>query len=419
MCKALHSLEIDDEFKRAVDELPAAPYEDLQQLNAYILVAISRQLYTLQRSLKRDFTVSERNMIAWEPLCMGCGRTDRMLRVEASSSKGSTSAPVSLKACHACKMAFYCSQSHWDAVQPRHTEDVCEDGHDGLTQCHVNQEIRQDVAFANIMARENPTSEFSWAPERAKPSWESLKGLTWETEYAAMVAKVFYIPDEAASPFVRAASVGLSMPMTILWALEHLNTDNEWTRKETLVIHVLGAYEAEINHANIFEEILHRLPEVKTLRLVLCGPELARLASPRELQQMFDMDTCPNCTSRKRKRIQRLYAQTYHEYVKTMGSAYAQPDLAVAFNSGSSQEATTSWKETMSLLVKKKIPSVFTAYNREEAEAEAKLLRAAGANLVPALGPTKNVWGSISCKKEPSKATGFWAVNGWLAGGFR
>lgn len=62
---------------------------------------------------------------------------------------------------------------------------------------------------------------------------------------------------------------------------------------------------------------------------------------------------------------------------------------------------------------------VFQAYNREEAEAEAELLREAGAQLEPALGPMKNVWGSLLAKKEPEKVTGFYAVNGWLSGGFR
>lgn len=31
----------------------------------------------------------------------------------------------------------------------------------------------------------------------------------------------------------------------------------------------------------------------------------------------------------------------------------------------------------------------------------------------------KNKWGSMIAKCEPSKVTGFYAVNGWLAGGFR
>ena len=59
------------------------------------------------------------------------------------------------------------------------------------------------------------------------------------------------------------------------------------------------------------------------------------------------------------------------------------------------------------------------AYNREEAIAEAKLLEAAGAVMHPELGPIKNPWGSLMPKMEPNKVTGFYAVNAWLAGGFK
>lgn len=58
------------------------------------------------------------------------------------------------------------------------------------------------------------------------------------------------------------------------------------------------------------------------------------------------------------------------------------------------------------------------AYNHEEAAVEAKLLTDAGAVLHPELGPCKNPWGSLMPRMEPNKITGFYAVNGWLAGGF-
>jgi splicing suppressor protein 51 len=123
-----------------------------------------------------------------------------------------------------------------------------------------------------------------------------------------------------------------------------------------------------------------------------------------------------------------------------LGTKFKKPDLAIAFNSGCSQEAVLSWKETIMFLRQNSIPSVFTvrfhvnsyraalphttfstiqAYNREEAEAEAEVLKSVGAKLNPALGPLRNRWGSILTRCEPSKVTGFYSVNGWLAGGFR
>ncbi|KAG6897625.1 hypothetical protein C0992_012854 [Termitomyces sp. T32_za158] len=325
-------------------------------------------------------------------------------------------------------MAFYCSQGHWDAVKNHHVRGACEDGYDDLTQCQMNQEIQKDVVFANIMANASPM-EFSWAPERIKPSWESLKNKSWDSEYASGIMEAFGLPVAVVGPFVRGASIALSMPMTILHALEHLNCDDQWTRK------VLGASQLEIHHARIFEEILHRLPEVKTLELVFCGPELSKLVASNEIIHDLDMETCEDCATLKRKRVQRLAKQyvpqspvipllsvikrLYHDYAKSLGDTFMKPDLAVAFNSGLSAEDASSWKDTISFLITSKIPTVFTAYNREEAEAEARILHSAGANLIPELGPISNTWRSISFKKEPQKVIGFYSVNGWLAGGFR
>ncbi|KAF5378487.1 hypothetical protein D9615_007134 [Tricholomella constricta] len=426
MCKALHSLENNPILRMSLlFALSDEPSSDLYSLDTIIDTMVLNQARSLEQSLNRSLTIPERNLIGWEPRCMGCGRTDRVIRMEAAE-KGSTSTPSTLTPCRACKMAFYCSPRHWDAVQHKHAGEPCEDGHDGLTQCHMNQEIRMDVAFANIMAPPAAAAgrgEFSWAPERVKPSWVSLKASAsasnWQSAFGSGLVREFGISEDAVAPFLRAASNGLSMPMTILWALDLLNEDEAWTRKDTPTIHLLGAHQVEVVNANIFEEILHRLPEVKNLKLVLCGPELISLTSARERNKEITMETCPNCTSQRRKRVHQLFTQTYHDLAKTLGLKFNKPDLAIAFNSGSSQEAVPSWKQTISFLAKNNIPSVFTAYNREEAEAEAKMLEAAGAKLVPKLGPAKNPWGSILAKKEPSKVTGFYAVNGWLAGGFR
>jgi splicing suppressor protein 51 len=45
-------------------------------------------------------------------------------------------------------------------------------------------------------------------------------------------------PEAMIAPFIRAASEGLSMPMTIMWALEVLHGDEEWTHCQELVVHV-------------------------------------------------------------------------------------------------------------------------------------------------------------------------------------
>lgn len=134
-------------------------------------------------------------------------------------------------------MAFYCSDAHWEAVQHFHAGEPCIDGHDGLSQCQVNQEIRADISFANFMAGAK-AGKFKWAPERVKSSWTSLNGVGWEEEFGQELSETFSIPVTSLGPWIRGASEALSLPMSILWALENLNEDDAWTRQDTLVVHV-------------------------------------------------------------------------------------------------------------------------------------------------------------------------------------
>lgn len=152
------------------------------------------------------------------------------------ASRNQSSSPNVLKACSDCKMAFYCSDAHWEAVQHFHAGEPCIDGHDGLSQCQVNQEIRADVAFANFMAGAK-AGNFKWAPERVKSSWTSLNAVGWE-EFGQELAQFFSIPVTSVGPWIRGASEALSLPMTILWALENLNEGDAWTCQDTLVVHV-------------------------------------------------------------------------------------------------------------------------------------------------------------------------------------
>ncbi|KAJ7876611.1 hypothetical protein B0H13DRAFT_2548469 [Mycena leptocephala] len=79
--------------------------------------------------------------------------------------------------------------------------------------------------------------------------------------------------------------------------------------------------------------------------------------------------------------------------------------------------AAHPWLETFQLLVDRRIPTLFTAYDREEAEIEATLWRAAGATLHPALGPSKNPWGSMNPIPAAHRQYGFYTASGWLASG--
>ncbi|KAK0199277.1 hypothetical protein DFS33DRAFT_1387755 [Desarmillaria ectypa] len=140
------------------------------------------------------------------------------------------------------------------------------------------------------------------------------------------------------------------MPMTILWALEHLNEGDAWSMKETLTIH-----------------------------LVLYGLQLPNLMKPWSSNVMIT-DTCSDCKIKSRDRLHEHRRKLYHEL--GANPAFENPELAVAFNSGLSQESAGTWPDTIKFLVGRKLPSIFTAYNCREAESDAKILTRCGARLV-------------------------------------
>ncbi|KAJ7844891.1 hypothetical protein B0H14DRAFT_2775756 [Mycena olivaceomarginata] len=371
MCKALSAIEKSNLVAAATlfFSLPSEPTTDFKRSSQY-----DRGPCLLISSVSARPTITERNLVGWEPRCMVCLFEWRPRRTEQRRRSPGISFPARRR-----YEGTSISRTLWRGA------------HD-------------------------PSGQFMWAPERIQSAWTSLAGLSWVGEFGDEMRRSVGVPAQRPmAPWIRAASDNLTMAMTILYGLEKLNDDDAWTRKHTLTVHILGATAKEITGAMVFEEILHRLPEIKTLKLVLCGPEMPGGHIPRTIA----LDTCPECTRLGRKRIHEHVADTYHGFVQNKGTKFEKPDLCIAFNSGASQESTHTWPATFKFLVERKILSLFTAYNREEAEAEATLLRAAGATLHSALGPAKNPWGSIKMIPEPNKVYGFYAVNGWLAGGFK
>ncbi|KAJ7595090.1 hypothetical protein C8J56DRAFT_928379 [Mycena floridula] len=391
------------------------PTADVEALDALYTKLVQTEVGFLQVILKRPADVVERNLIALQPRCMACAKTDRMIRTEETPGK------LPLQPCPHCQLAHFCCAEHLQLVSDLHHEKPCSEGHDGLTPCKIHVEIRSDLMFAEAVAE---GGDFVWAPERIKTAWTPLSSekksinFNWTDEFLEDLVQYVKLPDHVPSaPWIRGASALLSMPMTILWALQKLKPNDRWTRQKTLTIHILGAYDKEVMHGHVFEEILHRLPEVQTVKIVMVGPEMAKLFSAKT-ETVLDMETCPKCNRNGRKRTHQHYFENYHELVKRMGDKLSKPDLAIAFNSGAS-ESPEAWLPTMKYLVENKIPSLFTSYNEEEAKVESMILKeGAKAQILPGLDVQINPWGSARLLKEPTKAVGFYSLNRWIAGAF-
>jgi mitochondrial splicing suppressor protein 51 len=187
--------------------------------------------------------------------------------------------------------------------------------------------------------------------------------------------------------FLLIATEELSMPLTILAALEDSSIDL-LTRK-ILSIHLIGASGKEFHNLMLFEEILHLLPSLQTLKIVLIGPNSASAAGGNTNE--IELESCPPCSSRGRKRTVALYRCLYHDYIKE--SQYQKPDLAVLFHSGRSQAEEESWHPTTKFLVEAGILTVCTTYTHREAREEVAELERLGARFIRQLGVNK--WRSL------------------------
>ncbi|GJE95284.1 zinc finger MYND domain-containing protein [Phanerochaete sordida] len=386
----------------ALDAPPGEPSADVRTLNARAIARVVQKLRVLQFALGRELEVTERNLLGWEPRCLACARTE-----EDVHAGGGPNEP--LTPCANCKLSFYCSDAHRVFAEPAHTAPDAAYG--GRSQCDVNRTIRGDALLRGAV--EGPAGPVRWAPDRVLPRWAPLSG-DWESEYMSELVQAG-LPPPARAPLLRAASDGLVLPLTILWALERLNEGDEWTRRREMTVHIIGASQEELLRAMQFEEILHRLPELQTLNLVLIGPEMTPFLDGGAA---IPMDVCPQCARRGRRRVHFHRDGLYHDYVSALGGAYKKPDLAVAFNSGCGSEETESWKPTLRLLGERGVPSIFTAFNTDEVALDSVLLEEAGAHLLPGLsGP--NPWGSLDLKLEPNKVRGFYASCAYVAGVFK
>lgn len=70
--------------------------------------------------------------------------------------------------------------------------------------------------------------------------------------------------------FLLIATEYSTMPLTILATLE--NSLSDLATRKTILIHLIGASGSELANAMLFEEILHHVPSLQTLRIILIGP---------------------------------------------------------------------------------------------------------------------------------------------------
>ena len=156
--------------------------------------------------------------------------------------------PRALRSCDACRSSFYCSDEHFNSAHHAHSEIPYEDGRDNLSQCQMNAEYWWASIVEYDLLGTRPAMLFVYPPGPFKSTWVSLKGMSWESELWPLVVMdiesgVREVDNPISRAFYHRHSDILTVPMTILFALEHLNKgDDTWTKKNVLVIHVRFAF---------------------------------------------------------------------------------------------------------------------------------------------------------------------------------
>ncbi|KAI4171332.1 MAG: hypothetical protein LQ346_008751 [Caloplaca aetnensis] len=147
-----------------------------------------------------------------------------------------------------------------------------------------------------------------------------------------------------------------------------------------LTIHVIGATEREIVLLRLNEELLHLLPNLKSVIVGYIGPDVPTLSIPPG--QLVSTQCCPVCTSEGRQRQIFLRRELYHECSATDLFSHSPPDLIVACNSGHADDEIDSWRPTLSRVLDMDTPAVFTTYNEREARDEEAVLSSIGARFL-------------------------------------
>jgi splicing suppressor protein 51 len=364
------------------DKLPSCPPMDA-------LISLDYQKFYPQKTIVRDkFNGLQRvtnPYFRYQLFCSHCYRRQSQLDSGAL-----------LRNCDACKIAGFCSD-----CPAQHSSDECQAFHelvDDENWTLEHNKRQRDAGQPELTMVCTQSSRDSYLPLSAAGGWyeyytrisdKDLKGLKVTADLRPGSDQSIEL---AAAGYLRYGTRATTIPLTILAALEKLFPD--LGTRTSISLHLLGANPWELQRLMVFEEILHLLPKLFNLQLTLIGPDIPEQAVSSKVQEL---GCCQSCTSRFRKRTIFLYRGPYHEFVDT--KQYEQPDLAVAFHTGFSQEAREEWIPTIRHIASAKHPTLFTTYNKEEMREEAMIFTRLGAKFVQEGEP--NQWKAVCPILEP------------------
>ncbi|KAJ7437919.1 hypothetical protein B0H11DRAFT_2106182 [Mycena galericulata] len=417
MCQTIQLVEKDAEVtSEMAAAYPQAAQNDFETLDRISVVHANRMVALCEKLLQRPLKTREIDVIAYEPKCLACARTNMILQTEARMREAESTGAV-LTPCERCKMSFGCCDEHWSVARALH-EAPCDDLPGKASQCDMNLEKFADAEYGAVLTKAQE-QHFMWRIIQCQTAWSPLADRTWEEVIGSDVASA-----AAGTAFerhvpacTRRISSVASTAFTILYALEHLNNDTAWTEKSVLTINMLiGSPLDFFDGAYIYEAILHRAPKVKKINFYFFLPTPLPAVS-----QAFASETCGDCARTGRGMFNHfVMTKTFESFVHNEAELFVQPDLFIVTGSTIiAQRDPAGWRRTIALLVARRIPSVFTTFTRGSAIHDQAVLRECGAELVPSLSGIKNPFGDLRMTPNFDKVHGFYAPNSWFTGGFR
>ncbi|XP_015608487.1 uncharacterized protein LOC107274178 [Cephus cinctus] len=159
-----------------------------------------------------------------------------------------------------------------------------------------------------------------------------------------------------------------TVPLTSLYAFQKSRAN--WSTNDSCTIHVVGAeFQFEGLNLHVWEKLfMHLQPNLKSLHIVLTGPELYVPDVPLDL--LGKVPLCSRCRKSSRKiKVSYVSRKLYHEYCRTSDD-YVKPDLICLFNPGlyrlTGYNGTDTWPETIREACNSTAPIVVTAYTEHE-----------------------------------------------------
>ncbi|PPQ95409.1 hypothetical protein CVT26_008255 [Gymnopilus dilepis] len=299
-----------------------------------------------------------RQFIQYENICSICYRTPFQ---KANYSPFAT--------CPKCNLARWCSEECKVEFDKAHTADDCST----LRLLGAIERVQIDYAVARQGPRKlmigtvDPRRPRSYIPLSQIRGWEDYyKRIFPRFQFAyEFTSREFKSSHPDATEAVRLMAMEHSaVPLTVIAGLEAAGL----ATRDSLTIHFLGAAFREASTTGMMEELLHYLPTLKKLHICYVGPEVDE--SLNEVGKNFACEKC-----------------------RRDGALPAPADLVVGLNTGMTGIAPESWKQTLEYILLNRIPGIFTAYTKPEAEMEDKQLRKMGAKFL--VDVQENKWRGV------------------------